>query len=111
MAGSPSDILTALQNGVQAIQALNKTLQSENPFTLGTFTMSAAGSTVVSNPAVTAGSGIFLQATNATAATLVGSNKSPYVSATTAGVSFTVTTANGTAAAGSETFDYLIVNT
>ena len=76
----------------------------------GSFTFTAAASVVVSEPLVTANSFIFLQATNAAAGTLVGSNESPYIASKSAGVSFTVTTAAGTAAAGGETFDYLLVN-
>jgi hypothetical protein len=40
----------------------------------------------------------------------MGSAKSLYVSAKTQGTSFAVTTADGTAAAGTETFDYQINN-
>ena len=76
----------------------------------GSFTFTAAASIVVTEPLVTASSFIFLQATNAAAGTLVGSNESPYISAKAAGVSFTVTTAAGTAAAGGETMDYLLIN-
>jgi hypothetical protein len=76
----------------------------------GSFTMPAAASTVVADARVTASSLIFLQPTNAAAGTLQGSNESLYISARSAGVSFTVETAAGTAAAGTETFNYLIVN-
>lgn len=76
----------------------------------GSFTFAAAATVVVPEPLVTANSFIFLQATNADAGTLVGSNESPYISAKAAGVSFTVATAAGTAAAGTEEFSYLLVN-
>lgn len=78
--------------------------------TCGTFTMGAAASTVVAEAEVTATSFIFLMATNAAAGTLVGSTESPYISAKSAGVSFTVATADGGSAAGTETFSYLLVN-
>jgi hypothetical protein len=76
----------------------------------GNFTLAAAATLVVPQALVTADSLIFLQATNAAAATLQGSNESLYISAKSAGVSFTVATAAGTAAAGGETFSYLLIN-
>lgn len=79
------------------------------PFTLGTIALSAAVSTVVTNPAAQATSKIFLFSANAAAANLQGSAKSLYVSAKSSGA-FTVSTANGVAASGLESFDYMIVN-
>lgn len=78
--------------------------------TCGSFTMGAAATTVVPQALVTANSFIFLQPTNAAAGTLQGSNECLYISAKSAGVSFTVATAAGTAAAGTETFSYVLVN-
>lgn len=79
--------------------------------TTGQFTMAAAASTVVPNVTVQAGSIVILQAENAAAGTLVGSNESPYIASAdhVAGVSFTVRTASG-AASGTEIFSYQIVN-
>jgi hypothetical protein len=74
----------------------------------GSFTMDAAASTSVAATVVTANSRIFLVPTNAAAATLVGSAESPYISAKSAGVGFTVSTASG-AASGTETFDYIVI--
>jgi hypothetical protein len=74
----------------------------------GSFTASAAASTVVAQAAITASSKVFLQATNPLAGTLMGSTKSLYVSALNPGVGFTVTTASGVAAAGTETFNYVV---
>ena len=78
--------------------------------TAGSFTLAAAATLVVPQAMVTADSFIFLQPTNAAAATLQGSNESLYISAKSAGVSFTVATAAGTAATGGETFNYLLIN-
>jgi hypothetical protein len=78
--------------------------------TAGSFTLAAASTLVVPQALVTASSFIFLQPTNAAAATLQGSNESLYISAKSAGVSFTVATAAGTAATGGEEFSYLLVN-
>ncbi len=70
----------------------------------GTVTLTAGATTTVLNTRVTAASLVFLQPTNltATSVTLL-----TYVSVVSAGVSFTITTVN---AAGTETFNYWIVN-
>lgn len=75
------------------------------------FTMAAAASKVVSDAAVVSFSGIFLTPTNAAAGTLQGGVKSLYVDASTITTgAFTVKTANGAAAAGTETYLYVVVN-
>jgi hypothetical protein len=76
----------------------------------GSFTLGAAATTTVTNANVYSGCRITLTPTNAAAATLMGSAKCLYVSAKTQGTSFAVTTGNGVAAAGTETFDYQINN-
>lgn len=76
----------------------------------GTVTLGAAASTVVSNVNVQAGSRIFITPTNAAAGTLQAGANAVYVSAKTGGTSFTLTTAGGGAAGGTETFDYVIFN-
>lgn len=91
--------------GVTALRGINT---ANGP--LGTFTASAAATTTVNNSSVTASSQIFLFPTNAAAGTLMGAATAFYVSAKVAGTSFTVSTANGGAAAGTETFAYLMLN-
>lgn len=76
----------------------------------GNFTLANAATTVVPNVKVTASSLVFLQPTNAAAASLMAGASSLYVSAKSAGVSFTVATADAGSAAGTETFSYLIIN-
>ena len=76
----------------------------------GTFTAANAATTTVTDANVTATSAIFIFPTNAAGGTLMGSAKSFYLSARTAGTSFTVTTADANSAAGTETFVYIIVN-
>jgi hypothetical protein len=76
----------------------------------GSFTLSAAATTTVTNANVYSDCKITLTPTNAAAATLMGGAKCLYVSAKTQGTSFAVTTGNGVAAAGTETFDYQINN-
>lgn len=90
----------------QSLQSLAAML----PRVTGSFTMDAAASKVILDSAVVAGSVIQLQATNAAAGTLQGSNESLYVSTIVPGVSFTVATAAGTNAAGTETFNYTMIN-
>lgn len=112
-----TDLVTALQGIIRQLTAGNA-----NSLTLiaaikaafpsisnGTFTFGAAATVVVAAPQVTATSQILLIPTDASAATLVGSAKSPYVSARSVGATFTVSTASGGAAAGTETFNYLMV--
>lgn len=76
----------------------------------GTFTLSAAATTVVSDTTTTAGSTLSITPTNAAAATLMQGTKSLYLSARSANTSFTVATADATAAAGTETFQYTLTN-
>lgn len=113
--GSLVDINTTLQgNGRNlnaAIALLIETLEALFlPRSTGSFTLSAAASTVVANTEVTATSLPILIPTNAAAATLMAGAQSLYLSARTAGASFTVSTASGVAAAGTETFSYILVN-
>jgi hypothetical protein len=101
-----SAIVTILQNLVAAVNSLSSSL-AKKPVT-GTFTLTAAATITVPNASVLSGSVIALTATNAAAATLMGSVKSLYISAISPGVSFTVATANGVAAGGSEAFSYTV---
>lgn len=106
---SLTDIATNQKLLNQNMSLLVTTLQSifRN---YGTFTWNgAAATTVVTNAGVQATTQVLLIPTNAAAATLVGSNESPYVSARSVGVSFTLSTAAGTAAAGTETFFYILI--
>lgn len=101
-----ADVVTQLQGIAQQLSALVEAFQGR--FVSGAFTMAAAATTAVSDVNIAGNSVILLIPTNAAAATLVGGTKSPYVSARSVGVSFTVATASGVAAAGTETFNYLI---
>jgi|WetSurMetagenome_2_1015567.scaffolds.fasta_scaffold103402_2 hypothetical protein len=86
----------------------------ENRFPLaafsGTMTWTAAVTATVTDANVKANSIIILMATDASAGTLEAGAKKPYVSARNVGVSFVLTTADGNAAAGTETFSYFILN-
>lgn len=103
--GSLADVVTQLK-GI-AKQLSNWVMAFSGRTLTGNFTLAAAASTVVSQTAVEANSVILLAPTNAAAATLIGSAKSLYYSKQP-GTSFTVLTASGASAAGTETFDYLM---
>jgi hypothetical protein len=75
----------------------------------GSFTMSAAISKTVTDTTIKTGSIVMLMPTNASAATLLSGAHNLYFT-TSAGVGFTVHTADGVSAAGTETFDYLSVS-
>jgi hypothetical protein len=78
---------------------------------MGTFTCAAAAATVVSNiNVIGSNTRIVITPTNAAAGTLQAGANALYVSAKTANTSFTVTTAAGGSAGGTETFDYVIFN-
>lgn len=74
----------------------------------GTFTCAAATTTTVTDTHVKASSVILLMATDAAAGALEAGANKPYVSARNAGASFVITGAG--AAAGTETYAYVIVN-
>lgn len=104
-----ASMLKAMQALSTAIDAQTTAIENTFPRTTGTLTLAAAATTVVSELAVTASSRVFLFPNNSSAGTLVGSSKSPYISARSAGVSFTVATADATAAAGGEVFQYVLI--
>lgn len=110
LGGFAGQILTTLQNGVLAINNLATSLLAIWPRTTGTFTMPAAATLTVTQPAIRSTSVIMLSPTNAAAATLMGSAKALYVSAIVPGASFTVATGNATNAAGTETLAYSVFN-
>ena len=103
-----NDISSKLQASNQIMGQLVQVVAALFPRSIGTFTMAASASKVVTDANVTTTSFISLMPTNAAAGTLMGSNESLYI--TPASGSFTATTAAGTAAAGTETFTYRVEN-
>ena len=102
---------------LQAAQAINLNLSAIQQALVnalignastGKFTMPAGASKTVTDAHVTATSIIMPIALNASAATLMGSAKALYPTASAGSVTFA--TANGAAAAGSEQFAYLTLN-
>lgn len=108
--GSISDLVTQFKLANQNMSQLIQTIGNLFPRTFGTFTLSASASTTISNTSVVANSIPVWIPTNAAAGTLEGSSKKLYLSARSAGTSFTVTTASGVAAAGTEQFAYFLMN-
>lgn len=97
---------------VQNISKLITTLTGLLPFggAFGTFTCAASATTTVTDVNVKTNSVILLMPTNAAAGTLQGSAKSLYISTRTLNTSFVVSTASAAAAAGTETFSYIIIS-
>ncbi len=108
--GPGSLLLTIAQNIVTAINGLTSAVQNAWPRVTGSFTLTAAVTTTVTQPGIKATSVVMLSPTNAAAATLMGGAKALYVSAITPGASFAVSTGNAVAAAGTEVFSYSIFN-
>jgi hypothetical protein len=109
---SQDDGINQIRNVARGLDRLVSRFETAFPMgaTQGTFTCANAATTVVTNTNVKATSTIVLTPTNAAAATLQGAATALYLSARTAGASFTVATADASSAAGTETFQYLIVN-
>jgi hypothetical protein len=78
--------------------------------TTGTFNLAAAASTTVNDTNIKGNSLVIPLPNTAAAALIMGSSKSLYVSAKVAGTSFTVTTADGTAATGGQSFSYILLS-
>lgn len=97
-----------LQNAVQQLGAINSTLMSVFPRITGSFTLVNATTTIVAQPAVLANSIVIPVATNSAAA-LTARSAGIYLSALNPGVSFSISTQNGSAT-GTETFSYIVVS-
>jgi hypothetical protein len=106
-------IAELVRNGSISNQLLGlivEALRGITRFKIGTFNAANATSTVVNDTSVSASSFIGLMETNAAAGTLQAGTNRLYVSARSAGTSFTVATAGGGSAAGTETFVYIIIS-
>lgn len=107
-AGQIDQTVDKLRN--QVLSQIVTALQAIFPRVAGTFTLAAAATTTVPQPATQSTSNIALTPLNASAATLQGSAKALYISSRTAGSGFVVATASGGAAAGTEQFQYVMVS-
>ena len=101
-----TDVVTQLQGIVRQLAAWVKAFSGRQTF--GSFTLAAAATTTIAQTAVQSNSYIALTATNAAAANLIRGVHAPYLSAISPGMSFTIATAVGGSAVGTETFSYLI---
>lgn len=108
--GSVDDAVTQLKGIVANLSNLVTAFKNGFPRITGSFTMTAAATATITQPNIAANSIVTLMPTNAAAGTLMGSAKALYISSLAAGASFTVATASGAAAAGTETFNYTVVN-
>jgi exosome complex RNA-binding protein Rrp4 len=107
--GSGQDLVSKLGSIVVYLGQVVSSLQSMLPRITGTFTMAAAATKTVTDARINANGVVWVQATNAAAGTLQGSAKSLFVSNVASG-SFTVETASGGNAVGTETFSYTAFN-
>lgn len=112
-----TDLATIQQSGVkylgqlvQAVQALTAAVTATFPRVTGSFTLAAAATLAVAQPGILATSTVTLTPKNAAAAVLQGGANAIFVSVISAGVGFTVATASGAAAAGTEQFYYIATN-
>lgn len=108
LGGSGQDLVSTQQNGVRYLGQLVQLFKQLLSRPSGTFTMPAAATFAVSSALIQAGQMPVLQATNAAAATLMGSAKSLYISSVSAGTGFTVATGNAANAVGTETFSWTV---
>ena len=104
--GTVSNSAKLFDNGTGTQKFNNK---FNNDPLIDSFTMAAAATTTILNSSASSPTRIIIWPINAAGATLMGSNKSLYVSAVVSGTSFTVSTASGVAATGSELFGYQLV--
>ena len=108
LGGSLTDVVSTMQGSVRNLSAINQTLSNLLPRITGSFTLTAATTTIVTQPAVAANSLVFTMPTNATAALIVRTN-GLFVSTLTPGASFTLSTQAGSATSGG-TFQYIVIN-
>lgn len=104
--GAIADIVTKLGDGNRLMGQLVKAILDLSPRSTNSFTMDAAASKTITDGNVETSSFVVLTPMNAAAATLMGSSASLYWVAATG--EFTVSTASGASAAGTETFSYAV---
>jgi hypothetical protein len=108
--GTLDDIVSNLAGGVQNLGRIAQLLDTVFPRAIGTFTLTAnSATTTVSQASMVANGFPVWIPTNSTAALLEGSAKKLYLASVVAGTGFTLVTANGGTAAGTETFSYVAI--
>ena len=102
------DINSTQQNGVRLLGQIATAIANAFPRINGTFTLSAATTTVVTQASIAASGMVFFSPTNATGA-LIQRTNGLFVSAVTSGSGFTMSTQSGSATSGG-TFAYIVLN-
>lgn len=102
------DIVSTMQGGVRNLGQLTLAIQNMLPRVTGTFTLSNATTTVITQPSIAANAVVSLTPINASAA-LIQRTAGLWHSATVAGTSFSISTQSGSAA-GTEQFSYCVIN-
>jgi len=103
-----TDLVSTLKGVVTNLSQINSNILETFPRVNGTFTLSAATTTVVTDGNVASNSIVLWSPTNATAALIVRTN-GLYHSANTSGSSFSMSTQSGSATSGG-TFSYVVIN-
>lgn len=106
--GDLAALVSTLKGIVTNLSNLNTTLLTVIPRITGSFTLSAATTTIVTQASIAANSIVMLTPTNATAALIVRTN-GLFHSTNTPGASFTLSTQVNSAVAGG-TFEYTVTN-
>lgn len=105
---SLSEINSQLKFSNQNLSRLIETIAAIFPRVASSFVFpNGASSVTVAQTSIQSSDNVVLIPTNAVAATMIGSTKSPWVSTFNPGASFVVSTATGTTT-GTGTFNYLI---
>lgn len=102
------DLNSTQQNGVRLLAQIATAIVGAFPRINGTFTLSAATTTNVTQASIAANGLVFFSPTNATAALIVRTN-GLFVSLVTSGVGFQLSTQSGSATSGG-TFSYIVLN-
>jgi hypothetical protein len=108
LGGNLADVVSTMKGAVTNLAALNSTLIAAFPRISGSFTLSAATTTLVTQSAISASSLVFWSPTNGTAALILRTN-GLFHSANTPGSSFSLATQAGSATSGG-TFEYFVIN-
>lgn len=107
LGGDVAALVSTLKGIVTNLSNLNLTIQTVIPRISGSFTLSAATTTIITQASIAANSIVLLTPTNATAALIVRSN-GLFHSSNTPGASFTLSTQLNSAVAGG-TFEYVVI--
>lgn len=110
LGGGLADLVSTQKGGVTNLARLVTAIENAFPRINGTFTLSAATATVITQPSIAANGIVGFWANNATAALIERTNGLFQVAGSTvAGTSFTMSTQSGAAVAGG-VWSYIVIN-